>query len=109
NDPATAAALERCAGAISDLAARGLTALVEPSWAPSARHELNWETSVRALSVGSALGVTSAHTWLKVPMVDEMERVLAASTLPALLLIHDGPPEYEAWERVLALPTMHGL
>ena len=36
--------------------------------------------------VASSAGATSAYTWLKVPVVDDMERVMAASTLPALLL-----------------------
>jgi uncharacterized protein len=29
---------------------------------------------------------TSAHTWLKVPVVEDMERVMAATTLPARIL-----------------------
>jgi hypothetical protein len=32
------------------------------------------------------LGRTSAHTRLKVPIVEEMERAMAATTLPALVV-----------------------
>ncbi|MFD2354943.1 hypothetical protein ACFSTC_45290 [Nonomuraea ferruginea] len=41
--------------------------------------------------MAQALGVTSAYTWLKIPAVAEMERVMAATTLPALLLGGDPP------------------
>ena len=33
---------------------------------------------IRAVAVASALGNTSAHTWLKVPATANVERVLAA-------------------------------
>ena len=50
---------------------------------------------MKAISVASALGTTSAYTWLKVPVVEDMERVLAASTLPALILGGGGPADFE--------------
>ena len=46
---------------------------------------------MKAISIASALGTTSAYTWLKVPIVEDMERVMAASTLPALVLGGGGP------------------
>ena len=64
---------------------------------------------MKAISVASALGTTSAYTWLKVPIVEDMERVMAASTLPALVLGGGGPADYDAWDRALALPTVRGL
>ena len=59
------------------------------------------------------LGNTSAYTWLKVPVVDDMERVLAASTLPALLLggevSADQDAAFDRWHKALQMPSVHGL
>ncbi|HZB34121.1 MAG TPA: hypothetical protein VE465_28420 [Streptosporangiaceae bacterium] len=117
-DPATAATLEGCALAVSALAARGLPAMIEPFVARRegglVRNVLTPEAMTRAIAVASGLGATSAYTWLKVPVVDDMERVMAASTLPALLLGGDvrGRPwrdDGRRWRRALALPTVKGL
>ena len=63
--------------------------------------------------IAPALGTTSAYTWLKLPVVEDMPRVLAASTLPALLLGGDpqGDPQatYSAWESALTCTTAAGL
>jgi hypothetical protein len=65
------------------------------------------------MGISSALGATSAYTWLKVPVVDDMERVMAATTLPTLLLGGDpaaAPEEtYATWEKALGLPGVRGL
>jgi hypothetical protein len=103
-DERTARTLEACAHAVSDLAARELIAMVEPFWSDTTP-----EGAIKAISIASALGATSAYTWLKVPIVEEMERVLAASTLPALILGGGGPANYDAWARALSLPTVRGL
>ena len=59
------------------------------------------------------LGTTSAYTWLKVPIVDEMERAMAATTLPALILggevAEDQQAAFANWQKALALPTVQGL
>nr|WP_055507302.1 hypothetical protein [Nonomuraea pusilla] len=116
-DPATVSTLESCAHAVSDLARRRLVAMVEPFWARRSesgalRNDLSPDAVIRAISVAQALGVTSAYTWLKIPAVAEMERVMAATTLPALLLGGD-PPDIDAayadWNRALALPGVRGL
>jgi hypothetical protein len=71
------------------------------------------EANIRAATVSAGLGVTSAYTWLKVPVVEDMERVMAATTLPALLLggelREDQGAAYEGWRRALKLPTVRGL
>ncbi|MFI6864305.1 deoxyribose-phosphate aldolase [Streptomyces sp. NPDC050421] len=117
-DPATATTLAGCADAVSSLADRRLTALVEPFWVrrgPDGRavNDLRPEAMMRALAIAQGLGRTSAYTWLKVPVVDNMEAVMEASTLPALLLGGDPPgtPEetYASWEKALRLPTVRGL
>jgi hypothetical protein len=68
---------------------------------------------VRANCIAAALGVTSAYTWLKVPIVDDMERSMAATTLPALILggevAEDQQAAFATWQKALALPTVKGL
>jgi hypothetical protein len=117
DDPATAQAMESCARAVSDLAAHGLMAMVEPFISHRVdgrvRNDLSAEAVIRSIAVASGLGSTSAYTWLKVPVVDDMERVLAASTLPALLLggevSADQGATFGRWREALKMPTVHGL
>jgi uncharacterized protein len=117
DDPATAATMESCARAVSDLAARGLMAMVEPFISHRVdgriRNDLSPEAVIRSIAVASGLGTTSAYTWLKVPVVDDMERVLAASTLPVLLLggevSADQDAVFELWHKTLQIPSVHGL
>ncbi|MES9543660.1 aldolase [Actinomadura sp. NPDC000600] len=116
-DPATVRTLEACARAVSELAGRGLMAMVEPFISRRVdgrvRNDLSPEAMTRAVAIASGLGTTSAYTWLKVPVVADMERVMAASTLPALLLggevAADPQAAREGWRRALRLPTVRGL
>ena len=77
------------------------------------RNELTADAMIRAMTVSAGLGRTSAHTWLKVPIVDEMERAMAATTLPALILGgevgQDQDATFASWAKALALPTVQGL
>lgn len=117
DDPATASTLESTAHAVSDLAAHGLMAMVEPfmsEWRDGkAANLLTADQVVKSVAIASGLGNTSRHTWLKLPVVGEMERVAAATTLPILLL--GGDPKgrddeiYEQWRAALALPGVRGL
>jgi hypothetical protein len=117
DDPGTVATLEATAHAVNELAARGLMAMVEPFL--SERREgrvvnlLDPDSTIRSIHIASGLGGSSAHTWLKLPVVDELERVMAATTLPTLLLGGDpqGDPEdtYASWGRALTLPPVRGL
>src|SRR6202035_2966909 len=114
DDPATAATLQACAHAVSDLAARRLVAMIEPFISHRVegrvRNDLSPEAMMRAIAVASGLGTTSAYTWLKVPVVPDMERVMAGSTLPALLLggeVPDDPESaYAGWRKALRLPNV---
>ena len=117
DDPATAPVLEACAAAVSDLASRRLIAMVEPFIAHRVdgrlRNDLSAEAMIRAVTVAAGLGTTSAYTWLKVPVVPNMDRVMAASTLPAMLLggeIPDDPEvTFSGWRKALRLPNVAGL
>lgn len=117
DDPGTAPTLEASAQAVGELAERGLMAMVEPFL--SERRDgrvvnlLDPESTIRSIHIAAGLGATSAHTWLKLPVVDELERVMEATTLPTLLL--GGDPQgdaadtYAAWGRALDLPAVRGL
>jgi hypothetical protein len=117
DDPATAATVEACARAVTDLAARRLVAMVEPFMAMRAdgrvRPILTPDAAVRASVIAAGLGTTSAYTWLKVPVVEDMERVVGATTLPTVLLggeVSDDQEEtFARWGRALRLPGAIGL
>ena len=116
-DPATAATMQSCARAVSDLAAGRLMAMVEPFISHRAdgrvRNDLSADAVIRSITVASGLGTTSAYTWLKIPVVEDMERVLAASTLPALLLGGEVSADQDAafgrWRKALQFPSVRGL
>ncbi|GII77771.1 aldolase [Sphaerisporangium rufum] len=113
----TAGTLEACARAITGLAGEGLVAMIEPFWSHRdegvVHHDLSAEGMIHAIHVGQGLGATSAHTWLKIPVVADMERVMEATTLPTLLLGGDpsaAPDDvYGSWGKALRLPGVRGL
>lgn len=117
DDPATAQTLQACAHAVTDLAGYGLMAMVEPFISHRTdgrvRNDLTTESVVRSVTVAAALGTTSAHTWLKLPVVDDMEIVAGASSLPVLLLggeaTVDEEDTFDRWQRALKLPTVQGM
>jgi hypothetical protein len=116
-DNGTVSTLEACGNAVTALAARRRMAMVEPFISHRVdgrvRNELTAEAMIRACTVSAGLGNTSAYTWLKVPVVPEMERVMAATTLPALILggevSDDAEGAYAQWSKALDLPTVRGL
>jgi len=117
SDPGSVATLESCGHAITELAGRGLMAMVEPFIAHRVDdrvvNDLTAAAVRRSVAVVSGLGATSAYTWLKLPVVDDMELVMSGTTLPALLLGGDpsGDPEqtYAQWKQALELPGVRGL
>ncbi|QXQ10853.1 deoxyribose-phosphate aldolase [Paeniglutamicibacter sp. Y32M11] len=116
-DPATAVTLEATAHAIDELAQRKLIAMVEPflsEWHQGkVRNDLSPDAVIKSIGIASGLGGTSAYTWMKLPVVPEMERVMAATTLPTVLLGGDpaGSPDevFASWQAALALPGVQGL
>jgi hypothetical protein len=116
-DPATAPTLAACAAAVGDLASHGLMAMVEPFVSHRVdgrvRNDLDTEAVIRSATVAAGLGWTSAHTWLKLPVIDDMEPVLAATTLPVLLLggevAADQDAQFATWEKVLQNPQVRGM
>ena len=116
-DPATSPMLERAARAIDSLSEAEKVAMVEPfiSGVQGGRitNDLSTEAVLKSVTIASALGRTSAYTWLKVPYVADMERVVGATTLPCLLLGGEVPNDADQamrdWEASLALPNVKGL
>lgn len=116
-DAGTVRTLEQSGQAVSGLAAVGLMAMVEPfmsRWEDGkVINDLTPDAVIKSAGIASALGNTSRHTWLKLPVVDDMERVMTSTTLPTLLL--GGDPKgsddevFASWERALALPGVRGL
>jgi hypothetical protein len=113
DDPGTVTTLAACGSAIGELAARRRMAMVEPFISHRVdgrvRNELTAEAMIRAMTVAAGLGTTSAYTWLKVPVVRDMEKVMASTTLPALILGGEGEAAYAEWRKALDLPTVQGL
>ncbi len=116
-DAGTVRTLEASARAVSDLAAHELVAMVEPfvSRRVGGRvvNDLSTQAVISSVHVAQGLGVTSAYTWLKLPVVADMVRVMDATTLPTLLLGGDpsGHPDdtYAEWGKALTLPSVRGL
>ncbi len=117
-DPASVSTLHACSHAINELSLRGLTAMVEPFWVRRRSdgrpaNDLTTDAVIRSIAVAQGLGNTSAYTWLKLPVVDDMPRVMEASTLPALLLggdpVGDADDTFGSWDAALRLPNVRGL
>ncbi|WP_284989647.1 deoxyribose-phosphate aldolase [Arthrobacter sp. efr-133-TYG-120] len=117
-DPDTANILEATAKAVDSLAARKLIAMVEPFLSVReangrVRNDLSPDAVIKSIAIAEGLGSTSAYTWMKLPVVAEMERVMAATTLPTVLLGGDpdaGQDEvFASWQAALALPGVQGL
>jgi DhnA family fructose-bisphosphate aldolase class Ia len=118
DDPGTAPTIEACAEAVSDLARRGLVAMIEPlpytrDGAGSRVLRRDAEALSRAVTVASALGISSAWTWLKMPACEEPDVVFSATTLPCVVL--GGVPgprledDLESWGRALRQDAVRGL
>ena len=104
-DERTLRTIDYCAQAINELTRLNLTPFVEPlrmdfeagAWVmKNTADEL-----VKLVGVISALGETSARTWIKLPYCEDFARVAQATTLPLLMLggdTHGDPrPIYESF------------
>jgi hypothetical protein len=117
-DASTAPTLQACAQAVTELAHHRLIAMVEPL--PYRRDAdgtlvLLQDSSAlaRAVTIASALGTTSAYTWLKMPACDDPDTVYGATTLPCVVL--GGVPgpdlaeQVASWGATLRQPVVRGL
>ncbi|MDR6971641.1 aldolase [Leifsonia shinshuensis] len=116
-DQATVRTLERTADAVTAASSARLPIMLEPfisRWQDGRIvNDLTADAVITSIAIASGLGASSAYTWLKLPVVPEMERVMKSTTLPTLLLggDTDAAPEqtFEAWGAALELPGVHGL
>lgn len=116
-DPATVATLEANARAVDDAYDLQLPIMLEPfmsKWVDGkVVNELTPDAVVLSVAIAQGLGNSSAYTWLKLPVVADMERVMEATTLPTLLLGGDvdGDQEkaFESWNGAVSLPGVRGL
>ncbi|WP_378732718.1 aldolase [Nocardia brasiliensis] len=117
SDAGTVPTLQACAQAVSELAANGLMAMVEPL--PYHRDQSgalvmskDAPSLSRAITVASGLGVTSAYTWLKIPAPQDVS-VLDATTLPVVVLggAPSGDPvaDLAFWDGALGHDVVRGL
>ncbi|WP_311519995.1 deoxyribose-phosphate aldolase [uncultured Actinomyces sp.] len=116
-DAGSVQTLENCARTVEQLAEQKVMAMVEPfiSERKNGRivNGLSPEAVIKSMAIASGLASTSAYTWLKLPVVEDMERVMEASTLPALILggevRKDAEAAMEGWGKALELPNVKGL
>ncbi len=115
-DQGTVATLASCAQAVDELAAHGLIAMLEPFMSSRVNgkvcNDLSPDAVIKSVHISQGLGATSAYTWMKLPVVDEMDRVMDSTTMPTLLLGGDptDPDEaFASWVKALALPSVRGL
>lgn len=116
-DAGTVPTLQATADAVTAAAAAGLPIMLEPfmsRWVDGRIvNDLTPDAVILSVAIAAGLGASSAYTWMKLPVVDDMERVMEATTMPTLLLGGDSgadPDEtFAAWEDALALPGVRGL
>jgi hypothetical protein len=117
SDPGSLETIDATGRAVTELADQRLMAMVEPFMSvyngDRVRNLLDPESTIKSIHISAGLGASSAYTWLKLPVVDELERVMDATTLPTLLLGGDpqGDPEqtYASWGKALDLAAVRGL
>jgi len=121
DDAGTAPTVEWAAKVVSECARLKLPMMVEPlpyhhtgPVAPGTAKLLDDEDALlRAVAIGGSLGHHTGYTWLKVPASKDPARMLATTTLPALILggAPGSDPEatYASWERAMQVPNVRGL
>lgn len=121
DDAGTAPTIEWAAKVVSECARLKLPMMVEPlpyhhtaARAPGTAKLLDDEDALlRAVAIGASLGHSTSYTWLKVPASKDPARMLATTTLPALILGGAPGPDpeatYASWERAMQVPNVRGL
>lgn len=116
-DAGTARTLEETARAVTTAAEHRLPIMLEPfmsEWVDGRIvNDLTTDAVITSIAIASGLGTTSAYSWLKIPVVDDMVRVMEAATLPTLLLGGDSGADpgdtFASWDAALTLPGVRGL
>ena len=105
-DPGTLATLQQCGQAITELNRAELIAMVEPFM--SSRfdgkivNDLSPDAVIKSVHIAQGLGASSAYTWMKLPVVHEVERVVCVR--PGLFQGQGEPIEHRpTWRRCEAI------
>lgn len=98
NEPGSGKTLMYIAEAVNELSEMGLPSFLEPL--PVKRTENGYQpvkdpiALLKQIGVLAGLGGNTARTWLKIPVCEDYERVVRATTMPLLMLggaSHDNP------------------
>lgn len=116
-DSGTLATLEATAKAVDEAKKQDIPIMLEPfisDWVnQKAVNNLSTDSVVLSVAIAQGLGSSSSHTWLKLPVVKDMERVMEATTLPTLLLGGDVSQDqeltFESWNKALTISGVRGL
>lgn len=116
-DQASVATLEANAKAVDQAVAHNIPIMLEPFMSKwdngKVVNDLSTDAVVLSVSIAQGLGSSSANTWLKLPVVQNMEKVMEATTLPTLLLGgevgEDSDKMFESWNGAVSLPGVRGL
>jgi DhnA family fructose-bisphosphate aldolase class Ia len=116
-DNASVETLEANARAVDEAVRHEVPIMLEPfmsDWVNgTVINDLSTDAVVLSVAIAQGLGNSSAYTWLKLPVVPNMEKVMEATTLPTLLLGGDvdGDQEktFESWNGAVSLHGVRGL
>ena len=117
HDAGTAETLMATAHAVNDAVAAGMPIMLEPFISERIEGKLENiltpEAVIQSIAIVSALGGSSAYTWLKIPYVADMAKVMESTPLPTLILGGDRPGDmeslYSEWADALTLNGVRGL
>ena len=118
SDPGVLNTIEMVASVNSQLARAKKISIIEPlpyikNSAGKFELNKNIEELVRVIGVASALGTSSAYTWLKVPAFDDFKLAANATSLPLMLLGGDPGTDWQAtfnrWQAAFKFQNVRAL
>ena len=116
-DSGTASTLQATAHAVNEAIEEKLPIMIEmfiSRWeGKRIVNDINTDAVIRSIAIVQALGTSSAYTWLKIPYVDEMERVMQSTTLPTVILGGDPAATdeslFDSWAHAMRIDGVRGL
>ena len=118
SDPGVLRTIEMVASVNSALARAKKLSIIEPlpyikNTAGKFELQNDIQELVRVIGIASALGTTSAYTWLKVPVFEDFKYAAKATSLPLMLLGGDPGKDWQAtfnkWEQAFKFENVRAL
>jgi hypothetical protein len=118
SDPGVLRTIEMVATVNSALARAKKLSIIEPlPYIKNAADKFELQNDiqelVRVIGIASALGTTSAYTWLKVPAFEDFKYAARATSLPLMLLGGDPGKDWQAtfnkWEQAFKFENVRAL